>query len=82
MKTQTIICIRPGTSRPITFFLTGDRKGPWQVADTINERSWYIVNLDTRRYKRIGPAKWHGVNYFDEACVEADKRNTKINAAE
>jgi len=37
--------------------------------------SWYIVNKDTGRSKRIGPVKARGKNWCDEARAEAKRRN-------
>ena len=81
MNMNNIVCKRVGGG-VITLFLLGDRKGPWQVAETFSGSSWYIVNVNTKKYKRIGPVRSKGRNYFDEAGAEADRRNVKINAAE
>jgi hypothetical protein len=40
--------------------------------------SWYIVNKDTGRSKRIGPVKSRGKNWCDEAKAEAKQRNIKL----
>jgi hypothetical protein len=40
--------------------------------------SWYIVNKDTGRSRRIGPVKLKGKNWFDEAVTIAKQRNIKL----
>ena len=47
--------------------------GPYGVGST--DRSWYVVNKHTGEAKRIGPIQLTGVNYFDKAMEEADRRN-------
>lgn len=46
---------------------------PWRVTDY--GMDWYIVNLETRMGKKIGPVRLKGTNYFDKARQEAIKRN-------
>lgn len=40
--------------------------------------SWYIVNKDTGKSKRIGPIKMNGKNWHDEAVAEAKRRNIEL----
>lgn len=68
--------------------------GPWHVAAFHDGRgssmgffegrhqgnagSWYIVNKDTGRSRRIGPVKMRGKNWCDEARAEAVRRNVAL----
>jgi hypothetical protein len=68
----------------------GTINGPWHVSSLQdgkglsmgrglgNAGSWYIVNKDTGRSKRIGPVKMKGKNWFDEARAEAKRRNIEL----
>lgn len=44
--------------------------------------SWYIVNKDTGKSKRIGPVKSRGKNWHDEAVAEAKRRNIALGYAQ
>ena len=48
---------------------------PWRV--TCYGTTWYIINVETKKGKKIGPVSrtGRGVNYFDRAKQEAEKRN-------
>jgi hypothetical protein len=50
--------------------------GPWRAAGY--GAAWYIVNVETGAYKKIGPvSRGRGVNYLDRAIDEAIRRNRK-----
>jgi hypothetical protein len=55
---------------PLTRGMWGENRG--------RAGSWYIVNKDTGRSKRIGPVKMRGKNWFDEACAVAKQRNIEL----
>lgn len=59
---------------------TSTLNGPWHVASGPGGAmgSWYIVNKDTGRSRRIGPVKLKGKNWFDEAVTIAKQRNIKL----
>ena len=55
--------------------------GPWWVGS--DQTCWYVVNRDTSRSARIGRiSKGRGINYFDRAMTEADRRNRVAIAVE
>ena len=68
---------RDGTERVMHVRLE-DPHALWQVMQ-FNDRSgattWYIVH-PRKRPVRIGTCALKGVNYFDRACAEADRRNS------
>lgn len=49
--------------------------GPWAVENSLNASDWKIINTVTGKDKLIGPVSSKGVNYFDRAVEEAEKRN-------
>jgi hypothetical protein len=60
--------------------------GPWHVSSLNDGRgvsmgegmkagSWYVVNKNTGKSKRIGPVRLKGTNYCDKAKEEAVRRN-------
>lgn len=63
-----------------THFASNVGDGPWQVPlwGTGDERNWYIYNTKTRRWKKIGPVRLKGKNYFDAAVAEAQRRNAEV----
>lgn len=66
---------------PFWCITTGTLIGPWHVA-SLNDGggragSWYIVNVDTKQSKRIGPVRMKGKNWHDEAMDVARERNEK-----
>ena len=52
-------------------------RGMWG-GDMGRAGSWYIVNKDTGKAKRIGPVKMRGKNWCDEARAEAVRRNVAL----
>lgn len=40
--------------------------------------SWYIVDTETGRSKRVGPVTLRGTNYYDRAVALAAERNKKL----
>lgn len=36
--------------------------------------NWYIVNTSNNRKRKVGPFRWSGKNYYDEAKELAAKR--------
>lgn len=50
--------------------------GPWAVIST--HEGWGIVNTVTRKTKKIGPSTGRGINYFDRAETEANRRNALV----
>jgi hypothetical protein len=62
--------------KPAEFdLLTGSSDGPWYVGSKPNGIWWYIVNSQTHTSKKIGTVKSRGVNYYDLAVQEAQRRN-------
>lgn len=64
------------------FYVT-DYDGPWQVCSGgpftgYSDRTWYIVNIETGKTKKIGPVTGKGKNYHDAACEEAKRRNIPL----
>ncbi len=55
-----------------------DTPGPFGVDST--SKSWYVVNSRTLRGTRIGRIGGKGINYFDRAIAEADRRNRNEQA--
>jgi hypothetical protein len=55
-------------------------QGPWAV-DNSMEDCWGIINTETGKTKMIGRVKLRGVNFFDRAMDEANRRNQEILAA-
>ena len=72
----------------------GTINGPWHVSSLNDRRgqsmgtlggrwlgragSWYIVNKDNGRSKRMGPVKSRGKNWCDAARDEAKRRNIAL----
>jgi len=57
-------------------------RGPWHVS-AYND-SWYIVNIETGRFRRIGRiggprGNGRGINYHDRAISEAKTRNGELS---
>jgi len=57
--------------------------GPWKAGELHRDDfNWYIINTQTGAFKKIGPvSRGHGVNYFDRAVAEAERRNDAITNA-
>ena len=52
--------------------------GPWQVCHSLKGH-WHIINTETKVTKKIGRSgNMRGVNYYDKACEECERRNTVI----
>jgi len=60
----------------------GTPYGPWRVilwANGITLNNWYIVNTETGGTVKIGRVgRGRGVNCYDRAHEECDRRNSKI----
>lgn len=52
--------------------------GPWAVDNSLNVKEWSVINTETGKDKRIGPVTGKGINYFDRAMEEANKRNLSL----
>lgn len=57
--------------------IEANTKGPWVVDNT--KPYWAITNIQTGKTVKIGPVQSRGVNYFDKAISEANKRNQTQN---
>lgn len=57
----------------------GFYEGPWQVVlhHPTDYENWYIFNVETRRYKKIGRVGARRTNYYVQAVDEANYRNAE-----
>jgi hypothetical protein len=56
--------------------MTDERiKGPWRVDTMTPHGHWRIINAETGRTVKIGPAGGKRVNFYDKAVEEAERRN-------
>ena len=51
----------------------GTEPGPWYPAS--RGEFWHVFNIDTHQHKKMGPFRWRGVNHYDRAVAEANRRN-------
>jgi hypothetical protein len=59
--------------------IEANTNGPWVIDNT--KPYWAITNTQTGQTVKIGPVQSKGINYFDRAMTEANKRNqTKATA--
>jgi hypothetical protein len=68
--------MKPELSSDIGFSGEGG-DGPWRVvlwgAPTPNH--WYIYNTETGQFRKVGPVRMSGTNYYDRAHALADRLN-------
>lgn len=51
--------------------------GPWALDNSL-QMEWGIIHTESGKTKKIGPARMRGINYFDRAMEEANRRNLAI----
>ena len=80
MIPDSILAMHPYTKRVMEWSLYGreNDEGPWLVCQNKNFDHWWIINVDTRKLKRIGKVSLTGKNYFDLARETAAIRNQII----
>ncbi len=61
----------------LTLMYTKDGAGPWKITSASSDslHNWCIRNELTGKVSKIGPVGNKRVNYYDRACVEAERRN-------
>lgn len=64
-------------------WVTCQNTEPWKACQHPTDyRHWYIFNIWTGKYVKIGEVKSSGVNYLDRAVDEAERRNRKLRGKE
>lgn len=59
-------------------WITASVPGPWAIDNSLPNVVWGIIHTGTGRTKKIGKVSGRGVNYFDRAAEEANKRNLAL----
>jgi len=61
-------------------WLSCQNSDPWHACPSPHpgDLHWYIYNVQTGVYVKIGRVQLTGVNYFDRAVEEAERRNTLL----
>ena len=67
-----------GGSKDVLTFTDNTLTGPWHVCSYRTSRFWYIINIETRVTRKIGPVKSKGSNNCDKARALARARNEKL----
>ena len=67
-----------GKMASITYqYYTENSSGPWYVASSINSDYWYIINVNTKRVRKIGKVSLTGTNYYEIAVKKMKELNAK-----
>jgi len=49
-------------------------RGPWKILSEFSD-NWSIINGSNGRVVKIGPVQMRGINYYDRAIGECERRN-------